>query len=180
MIIIRKITAVSKNDYKGNPSWWLNAYRLYVLAPRIHIIKMSINTIKKNIHSLDWGEFIIWESRDNPFAKIACWARTLQPTMCDGTCNWCKKRRQEYMDTTPTKRRSIDIISSWWDPDMQIAPIEHYRESLEDKIRKLEIIKREIVERRLSENRLEQIVVERMRILISRLTSPEKSWTTLH
>jgi hypothetical protein len=131
-------------------------------------------------HLLDWWEFILGESPDNPFTRIACQWRKLKPTICDGTCSWYRKDRETFLSTEPNRLREMDIMSSGGDNYFEIMPIDHYKISIELKVMKLNEIKRQIIEKRLRETELMTTVNERWRILTLQAMSPSTESATLH
>lgn len=138
-----------------------------------------MNTLKigENIHTLDGGDFILWESSDNPFARIACKTRKLTPTVCDGTCLGCKKERDTFLSTEPQRLMSGDILAAWWDSDYEHMSLEGYEMQVQRKVQKLEMSKKEILEHRKSSHILTEKVNERMRVLMLQVQSPEPSST---
>ena len=88
-------------------------------------------------------------SPDNPYRKICCTTRKITPTVCNWTCNGCKRQRELFNQTEPLRLRTNDVIFQWGDPEeeSQLADIDTYRAKLQEKIkiweqRKIDIVKK--------------------------------------
>lgn len=177
MKYFKQNTTIGTEGHKSSSARRLSDHWLHVLAYWTFNKRMNTPKIEENIHTLDGGDFILWESPDNPFARIACKTRRLAPTICDGTCLNCKREREQFLRTEPQKLMTRDILTAWWDPDYEHLSLNEYAIRVQWRTQKLESIKKGIIEQRKSNHTLEERVNERMRTLKLRAQSPEPSPT---